>query len=181
MFKYRFLFSVLISLVLSNCGGSNKSKTSSTPTPAPTNVNGSTKINSVVVKGTSPKTKGVVPINANVKSGAFNVSWHVNSSDPFEVDIYVSDNPFLSDKTDVRIFGQRCGRTKFYRCDNKGSVKCNFKTNNKISCAHSDTGKGQINISSVIDRLPQTAYIIIEACNINYTSCKVETQKVEFQ
>ena len=179
MFKYRFLFSILILLALSSCGGGNKRKTSSAPTP--TNVNGSTKINSVVVKGTSAKTKGVVPINANVKSGTFNVSWHVNSSDPFEVDIYVSDNPFLSDKTDVRIFGQRCGRTKSYRCDNKGSVKCSYKTNNKISCAHSDTGKGQINISSVINRLPQTAYIIVEACNITYTSCKVKTQKVEFQ
>ncbi len=179
MFMYRFLFSILISLVLSSCGGSNKSKASSEPTP--TNLNGSIKINNIVVKGTSAPVKGVTPISANVKSGVFDVSWHVKSSTPFEVDIYVSHDPFLSDKKDIRIFGQRCGNPKLYRCGDKGSVRCNFKTDNKIGCLYSDTSKSLISISPVLDRLPKVAYIIIEACNITYTSCKVRAQKVEFR
>ena len=179
MFKYRFFFTVLMSLVLMSCGGGNKEKTSLEPVP--TNGNKTTKINTFLVNGTSAKVKGAVPINTNMKSGTFTVSWYVDSSDTFEVDIYVSNDPFLSDKTDVHIFGQRCGNTKVYRCDDKGSVKCSFNTDNKIGCAYSNTGKDQISISSVLDRLPQTAYIIIEACNITYKSCKVDTQKVEFQ
>ena len=173
MLKFNIIFSLLISTLLFACGGNKSSKPTSEPRPS--NSNASTSIKSFSVKSTS--------INANIKSGSFNVTWQVESSNPYEVDIYVSSDPFLleSDKTDIRIFGQRCGSSDFYRCDENANFECKFKTDNKITCAHSDTGKDQSDISSLLVSLPQTAYIIIEACNLAYTNCKVQSQEVEFQ
>jgi hypothetical protein len=179
MLKFNIIFSILVSTLLIACGGDKSSKPTQEPKPTsepkPSNPKANTTIKSFSVKNTS--------INANIKSGSFNLTWQVQSSNPYEVDIYVSRDTFLreSDKTDIRIFGQRCGSSSFYRCNEKANFKCNFKTDNKITCAHSDTGKDQSDISSLLVSLPQTAYIIIEACNMAYTNCKVKSQKIKFQ
>jgi len=171
MYKFNIIFSVLVSTILLACGGGKSSKPVSEPKT--NNPKATTTIKYFSVKNTS--------INANIKSGSFNLTWQVQSSDPYEVDIYVSNDTYLSDKTDIRIFGQRCGSFGSYKCSENATFKCKFNTNNKISCPGSDTGKDQNDISSLLDRLPKTAYIIIEACNMAYTNCKVKAQKVKFQ
>ncbi len=175
MFKLQIIISIFVSIFLFACGGSNNSSKPIKPTSTPSSPNpkAATTIKSFTLKESN--------INANIKSGSFSFSWQVQSSDPYEVDIYVSKDSFLTEKTDIRIFGQRCGSTGSYRCDEKADFKCQFKTDNKITCAFSDTGADQTDISSLLSSLPQTAFIIMEACNISYTNCKVKSQKVKFQ
>ena len=164
------LISTVFSTLLIACGGNKSSKPTSEPTPA--NPNASTQIKSYSVNNTT--------INANINSGSFSFSWKTKSSNPYEVDVYVSKDAFLSDKTDVRILGKRCGSSNFYDCNESATFTCNFTTANKVNCKDSETTNGQSDISSILSSLPQSAYIILEVCNMAYTSCEVESQKVTF-
>lgn len=173
MINHPLIFIVLVSTFLFSCGGGKSSKPKPI-NPKPINPKATTVIKSFSVKNTS--------INANINTGSFNFSWEAKSSDPYEVDIYVSSDAFLTDKKDIQIFGKRCGSSNLYDCAGVANFKCNFHTDNKIYCKDSMMDKGKTtDISSLLVSLPQTAYIIIEVCNIAYTSCKTVSKKVKFQ
>ncbi len=174
MRKINVLFSILISSLLFACGGGTNSKPSK-PSSAPISKNPKA---STTIKAFSLKNP---VINANIKSGLFSFDWKAKSSDPYEVDVYVSTDAFLSETKDIRIFGKRCGSSKFFDCNEVANFSCNFLTDNKMMCKDSETTKGAIDISSLLISLPQTAYMVIEICNVSYTSCKVKSQKVKFQ
>lgn len=166
------------SMILSACGGGS----SGTPSGTPGITGTTTTINNYTVTGTSSATGTSQPINPGVNNGNFNVSWNISSSDPYHVDLYVSSDSTLSTTTDIKFFGQNCGSaSSIYNCGKSGTFTCTFGGDNKISCGTISAANPAKDLTSFLDTIPKTAYIVMQACNGLFDSCKTSAIQVEFQ
>lgn len=164
-------------MVLTACGGGPNGGNALSSKPS-----NPTTINSYIITGTSPTTSAVQPINAGVNGGDFNVSWNVSSTDPYHVDLYVSYDATLSKTDDIKFFGQNCGSSSsIYNCDQNASFPCTFTGDNKLSCGTVSAANPQKDLGSFLINIPQSAYVIMEACNGLFTDCTTSSIAVEFQ
>jgi hypothetical protein len=172
-FKYSLAFG--ISVLLFGCGGSSDITN-------PTSSIQNTSISEYTVTGSSATKNGVIPINSGVNNGAFKVTWNVSSSDPYHIELYLSNDSALSKSTDVNFFGQNCGGiSAIYNCSSNGSFDCKFTSQNKISCGTITSFNKEKDISSFLDQIPKQAFLIIEACNGLFDSCKTSSEEIELQ
>ena len=174
-------FSVLITsaLILSACGGS-----SSTSGGIPTDTIPAAKvttINTYALNSSSVAVNNVVPINAGVNNGDFNINWNVYSSDPYRVEISISSDTAL-DNGDVKIFEQNCGAVSVvYNCNTIGSFTCRFTSDNKMSCGTVSSFNQGKDLTTFLTALPQRAFMVIKACDGLLEDCKTSSVEVELQ
>ena len=173
--KLTFLF-IFIAFTLLGCGGSSTPSEGGKENTDNTDNTEITEITTSYISGSSDADNGVIPINAGINNGKFKVEWDVISSENYDVDLYVSNDKYLSDETDIVFSEVTCGRSSS-PCTHTGSLDCKFSSTNKISCGNNNQEK---DLSSFLNTLPQKAFIIIEVCDSSYTSCKVSSQAVEF-
>ncbi len=157
------------------------SETSNTTNPTTSNSQ-NTSINMYSVTGTSTTTSDVKPINSGVNNGAFNVSWNVSSTDPYHIELYLSNNSTLSSSAGVKFFSQNCGGiSAIYNCNTNGSFSCRFTSQNKISCGTITFVNKEKDVSAFLNQIPKSAYLIIKACNGLFNSCDTEFKQIELQ
>lgn len=143
--------------------------------------NSATSINAYSVTGTSAQSNGVTPINSGVANGEFTVAWNVSSSDPYRVDLYLSNDAALSND-DYEFFGQNCGSLSYlYDCGSSANFNCRFTTQNKISCGTVSSFNRETDISAFLDQIPKRAFLILEACNGLFNDCKTSSVEIELQ
>jgi hypothetical protein len=149
----------------------------------PANNNQGTSINAYSVIGAiTTTTNGGILINSGVNNGAFNVSWNVSSSDPYHVELYLSNDSALSSSTDVKFFSQNCGGiSAIYNCNTNGSFSCKFNSQNKISCDTITFINKEKDISAFLNQIPKRAYLIIKACNGLFNNCDTAFKPIELQ
>lgn len=164
---------ILSTALLTACGGTD------TGSGGPTS---KTSINSYEIAGSETVQAGdVVPINAGVNEGAFEVNWDVSSSNPYHVRLYVSDDAILSTDDDIQFFSQNCGTpSSIYNCNRTANFDCSFSAQNQIVCNETTYNRGK-NIGSFLNSLPQQAYLIMQACNGLFDSCKDQAIAIELQ
>ncbi len=160
--------------LLSACGGvSSDVKTPATLT---------TRIKAYTVVGSGNAVAGKVPVNANINGGAFHVNWDVDSSDPYHAELYLSADDKLDTATDIDVFGQNCGSVSvIYNCGEKASFDCRFGTDNKLSCGKVSSFNRAKDLTTFLDRLPKTAWLMLKACNALLTDCKTAAVQIELQ
>mgnify|MGYP006412646997 FL=1 len=174
MSKYSISLTLIISGLLSACGGSSDIPEVNTP------VNPNTTINTVSVVGTSVTVNNIIPINSGINGGAFSIAWDVDSSDPYHVDLYLSEDNTLGD--DVKFFSQNCGSsTLIYNCGTLAQFDCRFTSSNKISCGMLSAFNTEKDLTSFLDTIPKQASLIIEACNALMDNCKTTSVAIELQ
>lgn len=170
----KLIILIFIASLVSACGGG--SSTPNVPNPATS----TTTIDSYRVTGTSASINDVAPINANLNNGEFSVGWNISSSDPYHVDIYLSDDVVLGG--DVKIFEQNCGSLgTLYNCDSDASFNCRFDTSNNISCGVVSASNPAKDLTTFLDTIPKSAHLILVGCNALLTSCKSTSLEVELQ
>lgn len=176
MFKKLFILSTF-AIFIAACGGGG----GGTPTPTGGSTTLNTTINSFTITGTGVGAGGKQEINANITGGNFVTQWDVSTSDPYRIDLYVSENATLEKASDIRFFGKNCGSGPLLECTGSGRFDCRFTTQNKISCGIISATNPEKDLTGFLTALPMDAYIIIEACNGLVTSCKEAAVLVEFQ
>ncbi len=165
--KHLQLMTLLSALFLSGCGGGDDS---SDPSDAVT-------LNSVTITGTGSPVNNVIPINPGVNGGEIQIAWST-SADSYHISAYVSEDDVLNGNTgnDVEVMSLNCG-LPFSRCDKNGNESCTFNNNNSMECSIN----GAKNISTLLDVIPKSAYLIIEVCNALFDKCTSQAKAVEFQ
>ena len=170
----KITFPIIVASLLSACGGSSEIPTANTP------ANPSTTINAVTIVGTSPPSDNIIPINAGVNNGGFTTGWSVSSSDPYHVDLYLSNDNALG--SDVRIFSQNCGSSSLiYNCSSVGQFNCQFTSSNKMSCGTLSAANTEKDLTSFLDTIPKQVFLILEACNALLDNCKTSSVAIELQ
>ena len=175
---FKTILTLVVSGLLSACGGGSDTNTdiANINTPA----NPSTTINAVGVVGTSSPVNTIAPINAGVNGGEFSISWDVDSSDPYHVDMYLSDDNTLG--SDVKILSQNCGSVSFlYNCDTTAVFDCRFTSSNKMSCGTISAANTEKDLTVFLNTIPKQAYLIFEACNALLSNCKTASVMIELQ
>lgn len=176
--EFRSLMLLLLVTGLAACGGGSDTN----PKNPLSSVNLNTKINSFTVIGTSSTVAGTVPINPGVSGGFFSVGWDISSTDPYHIDLYVSHDNALSKTSDTKFFSQNCGSTSsIYNCSQTGNFSCQFTSANSISCGTVSATNPAKDLTSFFSALPETDYLILEACDGLFLDCQQSAVKVEFQ
>jgi hypothetical protein len=175
MTQFNFITLITIPVLLSACGGD----TTSLPTintPATT----TTTLNSFSVVGSGATVAGKIPINAGINNGEFFIAWDVDSSDPYHVDVHLNDSDSLIDA--IKIFEQNCGALSvLFNCNETANFDCRFDSSNHISCDTITAFNPEKDLTSFLDTLPKSAFIIIEACNALLDNCKTSAVEIELQ
>ena len=123
-----------------------------------------------------------VVINPAIDEGAFKIQWNIDSSDPYHIELYLSEDSQLSKSSDVNFFGQNCSSASaIFNCTSVGDFDCRFTSENKISCGTISAANREQNVTSFMTTLPKEAFIIIEACNGLFDSCEESVSQVVFQ
>lgn len=162
-------------LLLTGCGSDDKNNSAVDRSTLPEAV-----ISEFTVEGTSPAQGDVIPVNANVEDGKFQIKWNVTSADSFQMRIFLSQDDQAS-SDDLRIFSNSlCGAVRVNDCFGEDQYDCQFGTDNTLTCTdgwenYSDDLVG----NGFLTTLPQQAYIIGEACVAG--DCKRSAVKIEFQ
>jgi hypothetical protein len=165
-------------VILSGCGGSGGGSDGNTASSVQASVD--TTITQIGIVG-SEQAGEEVSINPGINSGEFTVSWDIQSSDPYHVKVYVSEDVALSDE-DILFFSQNCGSSsQLYQCNSHGEFSCQFDTENNISCDEVNAANPGRNLDILLDTLPKQAHIIIRACNGLLDSCADTSVEITFQ
>ncbi len=175
------LFSILtISALLAACGGGiGENSEGAIGGSSGENVS----LNSFEVIGTSAPINGVIPINANLNEGRFQIKWKASyDGSIYRSSVYLSKDARLDKNSDdLRLFYKNCGSSpSLYDCGNTANFSCQFKTNNSLLCSLGRTGMGRV-IGNWLGALPQKIYMILEVCNGLGTQCKTRANHVILQ
>ncbi len=144
--------------------------------------NANTTINKFSATSSADSRDTSIVIDPAIEGGAFNLQWDIDSSDPYHIELYLSDDSQLSKASDINFFGQNCGSpSTVYNCNSVGDFDCRFTSENKISCATVNSVNKEKNVTDFMTTLPKDAFIVIEACNGLFDSCKESAIEVVFQ
>lgn len=172
--KLLLLGSMMV-LLLSNCGGGSSDGNSSGT------VTTGTRINSFDASG-SATVSGVLPIDPSVNGGEFTVDWDVDSSDPYRFVLYISEDNIFESTDDVLIHQRNCGSNSIlYLCGDIGSETCSFDGQNMMGCGLSSPGNRPVDLTSFIDAIPKSAYLILQACDGLHIDCDTSAIAVELR
>lgn len=181
-FKIQHHALIISVALLSACGGG-----SSIPGGGDNPVTNNTTINSFTVTGSGNAVAGKTPINAAINNGAFQVNWDIDSTDPYRAIMYLSaDNTLDTNEAtgDIELLGLNCGSISLlYECNKTAKIDCSFNSSNKIACG---TAQDQLtyqpkDLTTFLDTIPKTAYLMVQACNLLMTSCKTSAVQIELQ
>jgi len=169
-----FLLGAMMVLLLSNCGGGSSDDNSSGTTTG-------TRINSFDANGTAT-VSGFLHIDPSVNGGEFMIDWDVDSSDPYRFVLYISEDNVFNSTDDVLIHQRNCGSNSIlYLCSDIGSEICVFDGQNMMGCGVSSPGNRPADLTSFIDAIPKTAYLILQACDALQIDCKTSAIAVELR
>ena len=178
----RQLAIVATTLGLAACSGGVDVSGGLTP-PVPSNpVTTSTTINRFDVTGTAATANGIVPINAAFNAGEFTMDWEVTSSNPYRVEVFISADNTLDKTSDIEIYNRNCGNDPLvYTCNNIGNYVCAFTNANEMSCGIVTAFNTRKDLTTFLNVIPKSAFMMIEACNALRDSCKTASVAIELQ
>ena len=166
----KLIITLLLTGLLAACGGGSDSNISD-PDQA-------VHIRSFTVDGSGAVVGGKTPINPAINGGAFQVQWEA-SEEVYHAEVWLSADDVLdtgAGSSDIRLLSRNCG-ILLSSCDRTGDYACRFTSENKISC---DTDPERI-ITSFLDAVPKSAYLVLQVCNNLFTKCETSPVAIELQ
>ena len=170
----KLITTLLLTGLLAACGGGSDSNISD-PDQA-------VHIRSFTVDGSGAVVGGKTPINPAINGGLFQVQWEA-SEEVYHAEVWLSEDDVLdtsSTGSDIRVFGRNCG-ILFSDCNRTGSYTCRFTSENKISCGEINIANPERLITTFLDVVPKSAYLVLQVCNNLFTKCETRPVAIELQ
>ncbi len=169
MMNLKTATALLLSILLAACGEDTED-------------NANTTINEFSATNSADSRAASIIVDPAIEGGDFSLQWDIDSSNPYHIELYLSEDSQLSKSSDINFFGQNCGSlSTVYNCNSVGNFDCRFTSENKISCGTINSANKEKNVSDFMTTLPKDAFIIIEACNGLFDSCEESAISVVFQ
>jgi hypothetical protein len=178
------LISIALILSMTACGGGGNSSDSSIIDSSVSGNNNTSdqsyNITDFNITGTSAdNNSGQAQINPAINKGNFSLSFSLEDiSEIHYISAYVSLNETLSD-SDVEIYSLLCGGALECGYSNPYSTDCFFNNDNNIYCDSDSSNPNDL--SSLLNALPQDAFIILESCDGPISPCDTAVYAVQFQ
>ncbi len=112
-------------------------------------------------------------INAGISNGEFDIYYSI-SKQAYYVSLSVNDKS-ISDGG-ISFYSGTCG---YSAC--AVDLTCRFTNTMNMSCGNIGPGNQEVDVSSMVTAIPMDAYIILQACNLEYTICTQQYQAIELQ
>jgi hypothetical protein len=160
---------LLLCAMLSGCGGGAVVEQSFNP--APTLVGFDIVDSYGVDSGYSTK---ALTLDPYINNGLFDVFWKANSLYDYRVNIRVNATPDISNS--LLIYSDICGAGR--ACDQGGSLICEYTSDFYLSC---NNARNPTDIASLMKRVPQNLYVMLEVCDLNSPTCSYRYYPVSMQ
>ena len=112
-------------------------------------------------------------INAGVLGGEFGVSYDINE-EAYYVSLGLNDTNVSNGS--VIFYNNTCGNS---RCI--ANITCRFTNSVAMSCGVIGVGNPDVDVSSIVTAIPMDAYLILQVCNSDHSTCSESYQLVELQ
>jgi len=155
-------------MILSACGGEPADNFYN---PAPTLVGFDIVDSYGVDTGYSSKALAIDPY---IDNGLFDVFWRANSLEDYRVNIRIGSTSAISNS--LLIYSDICGAGR--GCDQGGNVICEYTSDFYLSC---NNARHPTDIASLMNRVPQTLYLMLEICDLDSPSCGYKYYPVSMQ
>ena len=156
--KNNYLIALLLCLVLAACGGEPETY-SYNPTP---NLVGFDIVDSYGVD--TAQSRAPLIIDPYIYNGLFDIFWRANSLDDYRVNVRI--NSVADTYNSILIYSDICGAG--HACDQGGSLVCEYTTDFYLSC---NNARHPADIASLMKRVPQDLYLILEVCDLDSPFC----------
>ena len=112
-------------------------------------------------------------INAGVLGGEFGVSYDINE-EAYYISLGLNDTNVSNGS--VIFYNNTCGNS---RCI--ANITCRFTNSVAMSCGVIGVGNPDVDVSSIVTAIPMDAYLILQVCNSDHSTCSESYQLVELQ
>lgn len=135
--------------------------------------------------GASAYNFGSAPITPYLDSGNFQIQWEVATEGAYQIDMYVSNDPYLDredpwGRDDIHFKTSYRGVSDYVTLDSV-TTNCRFTPDNVLSCGRTSYENPGRDITPYLAQLPKHGYIILRACNDTLEACTTMALSVEFQ
>lgn len=163
------VFIVFFCALLSACGGDEEEVRALNPAPSLVSFD---VVDSYGVD-TANSRKSLV-IDPYINNGLFDVFWRANSLEDYRVNILINSTP--DTRNSIRVYSEICGLGR--ACDQGGGVICEYTPDFYLSC---NNARNPTDIVGLIKRVPQSAYLILEVCDLDTPFCSYRYHPVAMQ
>ena len=153
-----YLIAMFCVLLLSACGGDVETHSYN---PAPSLVGFDVVDSYGVDTAYSNKQLNLDPY---INNGLFDIFWRVNSLDDYRVNVRISSAPDVNNS--ILIYSEVCGIGR--ACDQGGNSICEYTADFYLSC---NNARSPTDIASLMKRVPQTLYLVLEVCDLDSPYC----------
>jgi hypothetical protein len=98
--------------------------------------------------------------------GLFDIFWQANSLENYHLELRLNDRP--SSYNSLLIHHEICGEGLW--CDQAGSLICEYTSDLFMACE----SEPLVDVSPLIQTLPQELYLILQVCDINSSWCEFD-------
>ena len=116
-------------------------------------------------------------ISPYVNLGYFDIYWDVAASEDYVVDIRINSTP--STDGSQLVATEYCSPYGF--CHDFQSVSCEYTPDFYLACEFPSGESAISDISPWIYDLPESLYLIVEVCDIDFIYCEYDTKRVWFE
>jgi|TARA_B100000745_G_scaffold136937_2_gene89479 hypothetical protein len=97
----------------------------------------------------------------------------------FDVHVYVSEDSSLSDD-DIEVIDEVCSFESDRHCEAEEDIvfECRYQSDNHFDCKEDGERLRETDLTSFLDVLPKSAYLILELCNDG--DCETEVERISF-
>ena len=154
--------------MLSACGGEAAERSFN---PAPALVGFDVVDSYGVDTGYSTKALAIDPY---INNGLFDIFWKANSLYDYRVNIRI--NATTDAASSLLIYSDICGAGR--ACDQAGNLICEYTADFYLSC---NNARHPTDIASLMKRVPQTLYLMLEICDLDSPYCSYKYYPVSLQ
>lgn len=110
------------------------------------------------------KSRAPLAIDPYIYNGLFDVYWRANSLDDYRVNVRINSTP--DPYNSILVYSDICGAGR--ACDQGGGLICEYTTDFYLSC---NNARNPTDIASLMKRVPQDLYLILEVCDLDSPAC----------
>jgi len=114
-----------------------------------------------------------------IDDGNFEIDWSVDTLSSYHIRFYLNDVDSIDNA--ILVASNTCGFG--YACGNHSYQQCHYTEDFQMGCSRpeSSSWQGYRDIGPLVAEVPQTAFLVVEACDSSDFYCEFATHQIQLE